>query len=155
MSHRDSVPACPRLNGDLLKVAVRWLTHGICWTSIRWRLDCTWSVQLLVAAGLFWAWSDEATLGERFTTARKIAMFLFPPQGKVAGSYQSFVKLLVRWTAPLVALLQQAMRERMRTDLADGWLIHGFVLFGADGSLIALPRTAANQQAYAPARRPG
>jgi hypothetical protein len=82
-------------------------------------------------------------------------MFLFPPQGKVAGSYQAFVKLLVRWTAPLIALLQQAVRERMRADLANGWLIHGFALFGADGSLIALPRTAANQQAYAPARRPG
>jgi hypothetical protein len=155
MSHRDSVPARPQLNADLLKVAVQWLMHGVVWTSIRWRRDCTWSVQLLAVAALFWAWTDEATLGERFTTARKIAMFLFPPQGKVAGSYQAFIKLLVRWTASLVALLQQALRERMRTDLADGWLIHGFVLLGADGSQIALPRTASNQQAYAPARRPG
>lgn len=155
MSHRDSVPVRPRLNADLLKIAVQWLMHGIGWTSIRWRRDCTWSVQLLAVAALFWAWTDETTLGERFSTARKIAMFLFPPQGKVAGSYQAFIKLLVRWTTPLVALLQQALRERMRTDLANGWLIHGFALFGADGSLIALPRTAANQQAYAPARRPG
>jgi hypothetical protein len=155
MSHRDPKSVGPRLNADLLTAAVQWLMHGISWTSIKWRRDCTWSVQLLAVAALFWAWADEITLGERFATARKIAVFLFPPQDPVAGSYQAFIKLLIRWTAPLVGRLQQAMRERMRTTLTDGWHVHGVVLFGADGSLIALPRTAANQRAYAPARRPG
>jgi hypothetical protein len=155
MSHRDPKPARPRLNADLLQVAVQWLMHDVSWTSITWRCDCTWSARLLTVAALFWAWTDESTLGERFATARKIAIFLFPPQGKVAGTYQAFIKLLVRRTAALVALLQEALRERMRTDCSNGWLLHGFVLFGADGSLIALPRTVANQKAYAPARRPG
>jgi hypothetical protein len=36
-----------------------------------------------------WAWSDETNLGTRLVTARRIALFLFPSQEKVAGSYQA------------------------------------------------------------------
>src|SRR5580704_14661583 len=104
MSHRDKTSHLPQLNAGLLRWALYWLFRGIDWSSIRWRADCTWSPRLLAAAALLWAWSDESNLGTRFTTSRKIASFLFPTQDKVAGSYQAFIKLLVRWSPGLVAL---------------------------------------------------
>jgi hypothetical protein len=97
-----------------------------------------------------WAWCDEATLRERFETARKIVQRLFVLQQQPAGSYQAFTKLLRRWTSPLAAILQTALRQRMQTSLASRWLLHGFAVFGSDGSRIELPRTRSNEQAYAP-----
>lgn len=153
MSHRDKSERTPGLNADRLRSALLWLFSGINWSTIRWRSDCTWSPRLLAAAALLWAWSDEANLGVRFVTARKIAVCLFPSQEKVAGSYQAFIKLLVRWTPALIPVLQVAFRTRMQTDLSALWRVGGRLLFGLDGSKIELPRTASNQRAYAAARR--
>jgi hypothetical protein len=75
----------------------------------------------LVTAALIWAWSDEGTLGERFQTARKIVEKLHSPQQELAGSYQAFLKMLVRWTASLVTLLQVALRRRLLESLAERW----------------------------------
>jgi DDE family transposase len=153
MSHRDKSEPTPRLNAGLLRVAVLWLFRGLNWSSIRWRTDCTWSPRLLAVTALVWAWSDESNLGTRFTAARRIAAVLFPPQGKIAGSYQAFIKLLVRWTPGLVQLIQAALRARMQADLAAVWRVGGRLLFGMDGSKVELPRTASNQAAYAPSWR--
>ena len=153
MSHRDKAGRAQRLNAGLLRVALQWLSRGIDWSAIRWRADCTWSPGLLAAAALVWAWSDESNLGTRFVAARRIAGFLFPSQGKIAGSYQAFIKMLVRWTPALVPLIQAALRARMQADLAAVWRVGGRLLFGIDGSKIELPRTVSNQRAYAPARR--
>jgi Transposase DDE domain len=153
MSHRDSCFQGRRLNAGLLKVALLWLFRDIRWSSIRWRADCTWTPRLLAAAAVLWAWSDESNLVTRFIAARRITSFLFPPQGKLAASYQAFVKLLVRWTPGLVALIRAALRARMRADLAAVWQVNGRLLFGIDGSKIELPRTRSNQRAYAAAWR--
>jgi hypothetical protein len=102
---------------------------------------------------LLWVWSDESNLGTRFVTARKIALFLSPSQEKVAGSYQAFIKLLVRWTPGLAALIQVALRTRMQADLAAVWRVGDRLLFGMGGSKIELPRTKSNQKAYAAAWR--
>jgi IS4 transposase len=149
MSHRDRSVRTQQLNAGLLRVAVLWLFRGINWSSIRWRTDCTWSPRLLAVTALVWAWSDESNLGTRFTASRRIAAALFPPQGKIAGSYQAFIKLLVRWTPGLVRLIQSVFRARMQRDLAAVWRVGGRLLFGMDGSKIELPRTASNQRAYA------
>jgi IS4 transposase len=153
MSHRDLWSTSQTLNAGCLRVALSWLFRGIGWSVIRWRADCSWSPRVLAATALLWAWSDEANLSTRWITARKIALFLFPTQGKVAGSYQAFIKLLVRWTPALVALLQTALQERMRTDLQSVWRVGGRLLFGMDGSKIVLPRTRSNEKAYAAAHR--
>ena len=154
MSHRDeSFPGVGQ-NDAFLRVAILWLFRGLEWSAIRWRADCTWSPRLLATAALLWAWSDESNLGTRFATARTIASYLFPPQVKIAGSYQAFLKLLRRWTPGLAALLQAALRQRMEVDLAAVWRVGGRLLFGIDGSKIELPRTTSNQRAYAPARQP-
>lgn len=153
MSHRDTAFLGAGQNAALLRVAILWLFRGISWSSIHWRADCSWSPRLLATAALVWAWADEPTLGTRFATARTIASYLFPPQGKIAGSYQAFLKVLQRWTPGLAALLRTALRRRMQVDLAAVWRVDGRLVFGIDGSKIELPRTASNQRAYAAARQ--
>jgi len=151
MSHRVA-PKKVRLNADCLKLALDWLFQGIDFSAIHFRTDCTWTVQQLLATALLWAWTDEITLVERFQSARSTAQYLFG--GSPAGSYQAFVKMLVRWTASLCGPLQMALRRRMFTNLADCRLVAGLCVFGVDGSRVDLPRTLSNQAAYAAARKP-
>src|SRR5690606_32365365 len=106
----------------------------------------------LAAAALLWAWSDELTLGERFITARKIARQLYQPQQEFAGSVQAFMKLLTRWTEVLVQAVQTAWRQRMREALAAQWTVHGWAVFGVDGSRLELPRTQSHEAVYSSAR---
>ena len=150
MSHQDQDGRKVRFNYQYLRRALDWLFRTAVFSSLTFRKDCTWNAQPLAAAALLWAWSDEATLGDRFQAARKIIQRLFAQQGEPAGSYQAFTKLLRRWTSHFVTLLQPAFRQRMRRSLASRWLVHGFAVFGSDGSRVELPRTKSNEEAYAP-----
>ena len=78
---------------------------GVSMSGIMFRAECTWTPETLLFAALLWAWSDEKTLIERFTTARKIIINRYAEQPEPAGSYQAFIKLLRRWTEPLMAVL--------------------------------------------------
>jgi hypothetical protein len=146
MSHQDQ-DGCGRYNATYLRVALQWLL-GQSLAEACFRDDCTWSPLHLASAALLWAWSDEGTLVERFITARKITALLYHPQQEFAESYQCFTKLLRRWTTSLLAQLQVALRCRLREALAEFWQVHGFALFGVDGSRIELPRTKSHEAAY-------
>jgi len=152
MSHQDKDGCRVRFNSEYLQLAIHWLLSRGEWASLQFRADCTWLPRQLAAAALLWAWSDELTLGERFHTARKIAEHLDQPQQEFAGSVQAFLKLLVRWTGMLLAILQAAFRRRMQEALAAKWTVQGWVLFGVDGSRVDLPRTQSNEAAYSLAR---
>ena len=147
MSHQDSKAAGVRLNGECLKRSLRWLLKDVSWSSVKFREDCSWSPMWLASAALLWAWSDEWTLVDRFQTARSIIGHIFSLQHELGGTYQAFLKMLRRWTGGLVALIQTALRQRMQ-GLADCWEVCGFVMFGADGSRVDLPRTRSHEQAY-------
>ena len=151
MSHQDKGRYQVGFNYHYLRQALDWLLPKAAFSSISFREDCTWTAGPLAAAALLWAWSDEATLGERFRTARKIVQCLFPRQQETAGSYQAFIKLLGRWTGALADCLQQVLRRRMQQALPSRWLLHGFAVFGTDGSRVELPRTRSHEEAYAPA----
>jgi IS4 transposase len=151
MSHQDEAGRKVRFNYQYLRSALDWLLRTAFFSSLVFREDCTWTPQSLASAALLWAWSDEITLGDRFQTARKIVQCLFPRQQEPAGSYQAFIKLLQRWTAHFVMVFQEALRKRILSDLAERWMLHGFVVFGVDGSRIELPRTRSHEAAYAPA----
>jgi hypothetical protein len=150
MSHQDQDGRKVRFNYQYLRRALDWLLGTAVFTSLAFRDDCTWKAQPLAAAALLWAWSDEATLGDRFQAARRIVQRLFPLQQEPAGSYQAFTKILRRWTSQFVTVLQAAFRQRMQAALAGRWLLYGFVVFGSDGSRVELPRTKSNEGAYAP-----
>lgn len=152
MSHQDK-DRCPvRYNAEYLQQALQWLLCHVAWSGVEFRRDCTWTPLRLAATALMWAWSDEGTLDERFFTARRIAKQMYQPQREFAGSWQAFIKMLVRWTEPLVAVLQTALRKRMEDALADAWMIHDFIVFGVDGSRLDVPRTKSHEAANGPAR---
>lgn len=130
--------------------ALRWLLAGVSLRGIVFRADCTWTPRSLVLAGLLWAWSDEKTLRERFAAARKIIMHCLGRQHQPAASYQAFIKLLRKWTEPLLAVVQPAFRQRMRETLASVWTVAGWAVFAADGSKVDVPRTRQNELRYSP-----
>jgi hypothetical protein len=129
---------------------MRWLLAGVSLSGIVFRSDCTWTPHHLVSMGLLWAWSDELTLGERFATARKIIRSWLGKQHQPATSYQAFVKILRKWTEPLLDVLRPAFRRRMIEALARVWTVEGWAVFAADGSKVDVPRTRKNEQRYAP-----
>jgi len=153
MSHQDKDCRGVRYNAEYLKLSLQWLLCHVDWSSIQFRNDCTWTPVQFVVAALLWAWSDELTLGDRFRTSRKITKHLYQPQLEFAGSSQAFGKMLVRWTERLVALVQACFRQRMQDALVAAWAIHGFIVFGVDGSRIELPRTKSHEAAYSPSSK--
>lgn len=145
MSHQDKDRSVVRYNAECLKQALQWLLcHGD-WRSIEFRDDCTWTPLQLAATAILWAWSDEPTLGERYFASRRIAEHLYQPQREFAGSSQAFLKMLGRWTAALVAVVQTALRRRMPEALAASWRVYGFIVFGVDGSRVEVPRTNSHE----------
>ena len=98
---------------DLHK-ALRWLIAGVSMSGIAFRAECTWTPETLLFAALLWAWSDEKTLIERFAIARKIIINRYAEQPEPAGSYQAFIKLLRKWTEPLLQMLD-------RRRFGSGW----------------------------------
>ena len=122
MSHQDpdGRTSFPH-NFQALRDAFLWLLQAADLSPIQFRGDCTWSSLGLIFTALLWSWSDEKTLQDRFSTARKIC---FKALGKLAlgqgaakepaGSYQAFMKMLRIWTASVVLQLMVVFRERMR-----------------------------------------
>lgn len=154
MSHRDSSDCKPKLNFEYLRTAINWLLKGADFATVRWRSDCTWgTARLLAVAALLWSWADEKLVGDRFSTARRIVLAMFPQKQTVAGTYQAFIKLLRKWTPAFVLILQQTLRQRMQTDLADSMMIGKWVLYGVDGSRVNLARTKAMEQAFSASKR--
>jgi IS4 transposase len=152
MSHQDKDRCVVRTNAECLKQALWWLLRHVQWSGIQFREDCTWTPFQLVATAILWAWSDEPTLGERFFTARRIADRLYQPQREFATTSQAFLKMLVRWTTPLVAILQTVLRKRMQEALAASWTVYGFLVFGVDGSRVEVPRTKSHEAIHGLAR---
>jgi hypothetical protein len=163
MSHqdRDGRTSFP-VNFQALQDAFSWLLKTADLSAIQFRGDCTWSPLGLIFAALLWSWSDERTLKDRFSTARKIC---FKALGKAAlgtgkakkakarkpaVSYQAFMKILGTWTISLVLQLRVVFRERMHTALPDRVLIAGFEVFAVDGSRLELPRTESNESRFSP-----
>lgn len=152
MPHRDPKRPAVRLNASDLKLALHGLLREVDWSDVSLRKDCTWTPRLLAAGALLWAWADESTLVERWTSTRRLVTFLYAPVTPLAGSYQAFLKLLVRWTSILILCLQAAWREQLKRELSADWSVAGFVMFGVDGSRCELPRTVSHEQAFSPTR---
>ena len=152
MSHQDKDCRSIRLNAEYLKQALHWLLNQVNWSPIAFRPDCSWTPLCLTATALLWAWSDEQTLQDRLFAARRLAKHIYQPQREFATTWQAFNKILVRWTSPLVAVIQAALRQRMQETLAALWMVHDFIVFGVDGSRVDVPRTKSHEAVNAPGR---
>jgi hypothetical protein len=152
MSHQDT----DGHNGSApqhqaLKQALDWLLDPAPLSTVRFREECTWTPNALIFTAMLWAWSDEKTLTGRFAVARKIVVAMAILARRPAESYQAFLKMLKTWTSTLTRALTTAFRHRMQADLTERFTVHGFQVFGVDGSRLELPRTDSNEQRFSPA----
>jgi hypothetical protein len=157
MSHQGTVG----LNGSAphhqaLNRSLDWLLASARLTDLTFRGECSWTPKGLIFVAILWAWSDEKSLTKRFAHARKVVIAMGILARIPAATYQAFLKVLTTWTAALAAALVDALRRRMRADLAARFEVCRLPVFGVDGSRLELPRTASNEGRFAPAkaRRP-
>ena len=149
MSHQDSDRLRhSAVNLQDLRQVPDWLSIAIGDALPTFQRDCSWTPKGLIAAAILWAWSDETTLTQRFVVARKIIIASAIGPERLAHSYQAFLKMLRRGTPMLIAVLLKAFRQRIEVDR---FVIYGYIVFGVDGSRIALPRTVSNEQRFSPA----
>lgn len=152
MSHRDhSRHIAPGSSAQDLSDVLNWLLNGSDLPHLRWRRDCGFTPRGLVITILLWVWSQESTLTHGFDSARQVARTLLRGGVPQSISYQAFMRLLVRWSDPLLVSLKSVFRRRMETALKSRFRIAGFCLLGVDGSRVELPRTASNAEPFAPA----
>ncbi len=150
MPHQDLDPKdTPYCFGLQLREAIEWLVPPKALAGIQFRKDCSWTPWSLTAAALLWAWADDPTLGGRFVSVRQIIQNAFGLQQELAGSYQAFLKMLVRWTVTLKGHFLDALRRRIKRRHGCG-RVADWTIFGVDGSRIELPRTKSNQDGYSP-----
>lgn len=102
---------------------------------------------------LLWAWGDQATLTDRLTHAQEAIARRGDDQHQ-SVSYQAFVKLLRRHSAPLLYGVIRSLQQRLRESLADSYRVAGFLVFGVDGTRVSVPRTKSNEQAFSATPRP-
>lgn len=150
MSHQDKRTDGTRYNSVYLMEALQWMLVRVRW-DVQFRKDCRWTPRWLVSAALLWAWSAETNLTDRFRCAQRLVIHLQAGDSMRITSYQAFLKLLRRWTTSLVRPLRSALRTRMQSFEKD-WLTNGFVVFGVDGSRLAIPRTESNESVFSAAR---
>jgi Transposase DDE domain len=132
-----------------IAAALDWLVTPRLFGRLSFRKDCRWTPASLVHAALVWAWGEEAALTDRFFTARQTIAQLAGGQQELV-SYQAFVKLLRRHSGRLLMALLAALQRQMREVLADSYRVAGYLAFGVDGTRIDVPRTLANERAFAP-----
>ena len=132
--------------------ALEWLVKPSAFGRLSFRRECRWTPASLVQATLLWAWSEEASLVDRFVTAQEVIAQTTGEQREFV-SYQAFMKLLRRHAAVLLAAVVAALQRAMRQSLADCERVAGYLAFAVDGTRIDVPRTAANEQAFAARRR--
>lgn len=157
MTHQGSDGlTCPTPHHQALKRSLDWLSASARLSDATFREGCSWTPRGLIFVAILWAWSDEKSLTRRFSHARKVLVAMGVPARPPAKTYQAFLKMLTTWTVVLSTALFDALRRRMRSDLAARFEVCGFQVFGVDGSRLELPRTESNEERFSPAatRRP-
>lgn len=152
MLHQDR-PCLLVINHQTLKQVIDWLLAPALFTPLRGRRQATWKPRMLAATALVWALSEASTLQERFGQARKIMARVFRWQLAPGGSYQGFLKMLGKWQPELLRVIVPHLREQIREGHPAQWKTAGYVVFAADGSQVALARSASLEAAFAPQRR--
>jgi Transposase DDE domain len=145
MPHQDQ----GRLAAPSIAAVLHWLVRPRLLGRFSFRQDCRWTPASLVQAALVWAWGEEAALTDRFFTARQTIAQLADGQQELV-SYQAFIKLLRRHSTKLLSALLATLRRQMSVALADSYRVAGYLTFGVDGTRIDVPRTEANERAFAP-----
>src|SRR5262247_2778882 len=88
-----------------------------------------------------------------FAQARKIVQKVFRWQLAPGVSSQGFLKMLGKWQPELLGVIVPHLRAQMQEVQPEQWETAGYAVFAADGSRVALARSASLEAAFAPARR--
>ena len=145
MSHQDLIFAEATDKSSHLLEVTQWLLSDIVFCK-KLHVNCTWTLQTLAMTALFWSWSPESTVNERFSCAQRLTGQLLDIARKPVA-YQGFMEILARHTCYLREQLLTAFRAHMMTFDAQ-WKKFGYVLLGVDGTDISVPRTASNKKAF-------
>lgn len=137
-------------NADALKQSMAQLCDSAFFKGIQFAERCTWSPQTLSAASLFWTWSDESTLTDRFLTARMITKSVWDVPDELSSAYQPFMRMQQRWSAILIGALVRSYRQRMMENLSIPFRQRKWTVFAIDGSRFEVPRTVSNEAAFSP-----
>jgi hypothetical protein len=142
-----AIPAC---NADSLKECIARLCDSSVFENLQFADRCTWTPQTFSATSLFWAWSDEPTLRDRFVTARTITKRILPVPDDLSSAYQPFMRMQCRWSMDLTRALTHRFRELMMHKLKTHFCHRGRPVFAIDGSRFQVPRTVSNEKAFSP-----
>ena len=99
------------------------------------------------------AWDASSTLVQRFAAAYDATRALWPSRKRVGGTYQGYVKALIKYSPRLLRELEARLRHAVEQALGAQWRMGPWVVLGVDGSRFDLPRTAANERAFGCAAR--
>jgi len=100
---------------------------------------------MLALGAILMAWDSTPSLTARFDSVRATLRQLFPKK-PLGGSYQGFIKALMKHSPALLGILTAHLRQRLQGTAATHWLCQGWCAFAVDGSRVECPRTAANQK---------
>jgi len=137
-------------NAESLKRCVTRVCDSSVFKAIRFAERCTWTPQTLSAASLFWTWSDECTLTDRFSTARTLTKSILKVPETLSSAYQPFMRMQHRWSDDLTRALTASFRQTMTQDLAAHFRRRQWAVFAIEGSRFEVPRTISNQSAFSP-----
>ena len=145
MPHQDQACHSSENKSTHLLEVTQWLLSGMIFSKTL-HVNCSWTFRSLVMTALFWAWSGESTMAERFSCSQRLTLHLDKSKTKRTSS-QAFLEMLRRHTDYLKGLLLDAFRSYMQT-LDQHWMTFGYVLLGVDGTDVAVARTQSNQSAF-------
>ena len=104
-----------------------------------------WSAWMLAMGAILMVWDSTPSLTARFDSVRATLRELFSKK-PLGGSYQGFIKALMKHSPALLSLLTPHLRQRLRDLAGTHRLCQGWCAFAVDGSRVECPRTAANQK---------
>jgi Transposase DDE domain len=103
-----------------------------------------WSDRLLVLAALMMGWASGSSLVDRFNLARACVVEIHPTRKRPGTGYNGFIDCLARHSTRLLGILTAALRKRLIELAGESYRTFGFIVFGADGTKIQLPRSDSN-----------
>ena len=134
------------INGETLRCAVAWAVDRQIFAHLKLHGNTGWQVVDLILLAAVWVWSESSTLTAAFVEARRWSIDVL---GNAAvGTYQGFLKALVRWTKSWLPLLWSHLHQLMEEQAGKHWRIGMWLALAVDGSRISVPRTKANEKAF-------
>lgn len=106
-----------------------------------------WTQRLLVVCAVLLSWDPSAALTDRFAAARSCLVKMYPGRRRPGGTYEGFIAALAKASGALLAVVTAHLRRSAREAAGPCWEVRGWVVFGADGSKVDCPMTAANEEA--------